>query len=40
MARDGIFKAINEIGVIDILYIKEDTGIQFWWCKGVRPKRN
>jgi ribosomal protein S11 len=29
MARDGIFKAINEIGVIDILYIKEDTGIQF-----------
>jgi len=29
MARDGVFKAINEIGVIDIVYIKEDTAIQF-----------
>ena len=40
MARDGVFKAINEIGVIDITFIKEDTWIQFGWCKGVRPKRN
>ncbi len=40
MARDGVFKAINEIGLIDIAYIKEDTPIQFGWCKGKRPKRN
>ena len=40
MARDGVFKAINEIGVIDIQYIKENTGIQFGGCKGKRPKRN
>ena len=40
MARDWVFKAINEIGIIDIIFIKEDTGIQFGWCKGVRPKRN
>lgn len=40
MSRDGIFKAINEIGVVDIMYIKESTGIQFGWCKGKRPKRN
>lgn len=40
MARDGVFKAINEIGLIDILFIKEATPIQFWWCKGKRPKRN
>ena len=40
MARDGVFKAINEIGVIDIAYIKEDTAIQFGGCKGKRPKRN
>jgi len=40
MARDGVFKAVNEIGVIDVQYIKEDTGIQFGGCKGVRPKRN
>jgi small subunit ribosomal protein S11 len=29
LARDGVFKAINEIGLIDIKYIKEDTAIQF-----------
>ena len=29
MARDGVFKAINEIGVIDIAYIREDTAVQF-----------
>lgn len=40
MARDGVFKAINEIGLIDLLYIKETTPIQFGGVKGVRPKRN
>ena len=40
MARDGVFKAINEIGMIDIMYIKEETAIQFGWCKWKRPKRN
>ncbi len=39
LARDGIFKAINEIGLIDIAYIKEDTAIQFWGCKWRRKKR-
>lgn len=39
MAREGVFKAINEVGVIDITYIKEETGIQFGGCKGERPKR-
>ncbi len=40
MARDGVFKAINEIWLIDIRYIEEDTSIQFGGCKGKRPKRN
>jgi len=40
MSRDGVFKGINEIGVIDILSITEATGIQFGWCKRKRPKRN
>ena len=40
MARDGVFKAVNEIGVIDVQYIKENTPIQFGGCKGIRPKRN
>ncbi len=40
MARDGVFKAINEIGLIDILFIKEATPIQFGWVKWKRPKRN
>ena len=40
MARDGVFKAINEIGVIDIQYIREETPIQFGGCKWLRPKRN
>ncbi len=39
LARDGIFKAINEIGLIDIKYIKEDTAIQFGGCKWKRQKR-
>ena len=40
MAREGVFKAVTEIGVIDVTYIKEETGIQFGGCKGERPKRN
>lgn len=40
MARDGVFKAINEIWLIDIMYIKDETPIQFGWCKWKRPKRN
>lgn len=40
MARDWVFKAINEVWMIDIMYIKEETPIQFGWCKGKRPKRN
>ncbi len=40
LARDGIFKAINEIGLIDIQYIREDTAIQYGGCKGKRQKRN
>lgn len=40
MAREGVFKAITEIGVVDLLYIKEDTPVQFGGCKGKRPKRN
>jgi ribosomal protein S11 len=39
LARDGVFKAVNEIGLIDIAYIKEDTAIQFGWCKWKRKKR-
>ena len=40
MAREGVFKAINEVGVVDIAYIKEETGIQCGGCKGERTKRN
>ena len=40
MARDGVFKGINEVGLVDILYIKEATPIQFGGVKGKRPKRN
>lgn len=39
MGRDGVFKAINDLGLIDILYIKEETSLQFGGCKGIRPKR-
>lgn len=39
LARDGVFKAINEIGLIDIQYIKENTAIQFGGCKWKRKKR-
>lgn len=38
--RDGSFKGINNIGGIDIVSITEATGIQFWGCEGIRPKRN
>lgn len=40
MARDGIFKAINELSSVDINYIQEATPIQFGGCKRKRPKRN
>lgn len=39
LARDGVFKGINEIWLIDIKYIKENTPIQFGGCKWERPKR-
>lgn len=39
LARDGVFKAINEIWLIDIQYIKENTAIQFGGCKWKRQKR-
>lgn len=38
--RDWVFKAINDLWWVDIMYIKEKTWIQFGWCKGKRPKRN
>lgn len=40
MARDWVFKAVNEIWTVEISYIKEATPIQFGWCKRKRPKRN
>lgn len=40
LGRDGAFKAINDIGGVDILWIKEATWIQFGGCKWKRPKRN
>ncbi len=40
LAREGVFKAINEIWLIDIQYIKEATPIQFGGTKWVRPKKN
>lgn len=40
MAREGVFKAINETGLVEIDYIQEKTPIQFGWCKRIRPKRN
>jgi len=39
MGRDGVFKAINDLGLIDIMYIKEETAIQHGGVKGIRPKR-
>ena len=40
MAREGVFKAINETGLVEIEYIYENTSIQFGGCKRPRPKRN
>lgn len=40
MAREGVFKAINETGLVEIDYIQEATAIQFGGCKRIRPKRN
>ncbi len=40
MARDWVFKAINEVGLIDIMYIRDETPVQFGGCKWKRPKRN
>lgn len=40
LAREGVFKAINEIGLIDIQYIKEATSLQFGGVKWIRPKKN
>jgi small subunit ribosomal protein S11 len=40
LGREGVFKALNEVWGIDILYIQEKTPIQLWWCKWTRPKRN
>lgn len=39
LARDAIFKAINDTWWIEIIYIKEATPIQFGWCKRPRPRR-
>jgi small subunit ribosomal protein S11 len=40
LGRDGAFKAVNELGGIDILWIKEATHLRFGGTKGKRPKRN
>jgi len=40
LSRDGIFKAINDLGGVDITFIKEATPIQFGWCKWKRQRRN
>ncbi len=39
LSRDGVFKAINDLGAIDITFIKEATPIQFGGCKGKRQRR-
>jgi len=39
LSRDGVFKAINDLGGIDITFIKESTPIQFGGCKWFRPRR-
>jgi len=40
IGRDGVFKAINESGMVDIMWIRDETPIQFGGCKRKRPKRN
>ena len=37
--RDGVFKAINDLWWIDIMWIREATPIQFGWCRRSRPRR-
>ena len=39
LSRDGVFKAINDTGFIDIKFIKEATTIQFGGCRWVRNRR-
>jgi small subunit ribosomal protein S11 len=39
LSRDWVFKAINDLGGIDIMFIKESTPIQFGGCRWVRPRR-
>lgn len=39
MGRDGVFKAINELGTVQITSIEERTAVQFGWVKGYRPKK-
>ncbi len=39
LSRDWVFKAINDLGGIDIMFIKEATPIQFGGCKRFRPRR-
>lgn len=40
LGREGFYKAINEVGGIEIMYITENTPIQFGGVKWIRPKRN
>ncbi len=40
LSRDGVFKAVNDLGSVDITFIKEATPIQFGWCKWKRQRRN
>ena len=41
MAREGVFKAINELAwSVELISIQEKTWIQFGWVKWTRPKRN
>ena len=39
LSRDWVFKAINDLWWIDIMYIRESTPIQFGWCRWYRPRR-
>lgn len=40
MGRDGVFKGINDVGGVDIMWIKEATPLQFGGCRRKRQKRN
>ncbi|MCS6983079.1 MAG: 30S ribosomal protein S11 [Candidatus Absconditabacterales bacterium] len=40
LGREGVFKAINEVGGITIQKIKEATPLAHAGCRGPRPKRN